>query len=243
MRRIALIVLLLCLNALAADKIEKGQMDSTSGKRTYYVYVPPSVNPTSPAPLLITLHGSGRNGLSLVDIWKKFASSEGFIVAGPDSTNSAEWSVAKDGLDFLHDFVEKLKTEHSIDPRRVYLFGHSAGAGFALQMGLLESKFFAAVAVHAGDLPRASHPLLDQAERKIPLQIQVGTQDPFFPLPEVRATRDALNGRGFSAELVEIKNHDHNYYVIAKDVNRTAWEFLKKAQLPGEPEYKKYLLQ
>ena len=34
----------------------------------------------------------------------------------------------------------------------MYLFGHSAGAGQALYLSLLESEYFAATAVHAGAL-------------------------------------------------------------------------------------------
>lgn len=44
--------------------------------------VPASVKPGTPVPLLITLHGSSRNGLSLVEKWKELADKEGFIVVG-----------------------------------------------------------------------------------------------------------------------------------------------------------------
>ena len=45
-----------------------------------------------------------------------------------------------------------LKSKYPINPRRVYLFGHSAGASFALHMSLMESQYFAAAAIHAGAL-------------------------------------------------------------------------------------------
>lgn len=186
------------------------------------------------------LHGSGRNGLSLVEKWKELASKEGIILVGPDSLNSDVWAMPADGPDFLHELVESLRSKYPINGRRMYLFGHSAGAGFAIYMSLLESKYFAATAIHAGALSEREYRLIDFAERKIPIAIFVGTNDAFFPLPVVRATRDVLNGRGFSVELTEISRHNHNYYVRASEINRLAWEFLRKHELSEEPQYKKY---
>lgn len=114
---------------------------------------------------------------------------------GPDALDTQGWQVPGDGPDFLHELIEMLKSKHPINGRRVYLFGHSAGAIQALQMSLLEPEYFAAVAVHAGALPSAAYPLMERANRKIPIAIFVGTNDQYFPLPIVRATRDALNSR------------------------------------------------
>src|SRR2546422_10342862 len=58
--------------------------------------------------------------------------------------------------------------------------------------------------------------------------------DQFFPLAAVRATRDALNARGFSTELIELPGHDHWYYDLASKINRTAWDFLKTRSLEKE---------
>ncbi len=54
-------------------------------------------------------------------------------------------------------WLKSLKTKYPINPRRVYLFGHSAGAIFALHMSLMESQYFAAAAVHAGALRGRRH--------------------------------------------------------------------------------------
>jgi poly(3-hydroxybutyrate) depolymerase len=98
------------------------------------------------------LHGSNRTGNSLVEKWKDLAKKENFIIAGPDATDLSFWGTPQDGPEFLRDLVEELKSKHPINPRRVYLFGHSAGASFAIQMSLLESQYFAATAIHAGAL-------------------------------------------------------------------------------------------
>jgi dienelactone hydrolase len=184
------------------------------------------------------LHGSGRIGMSLVEKWKDLAKKENFIIAGPDSSDTKGWGAPQDGPDFLRDLVEELKKKYPINPRKVYLFGHSAGASFALEMSLMESEYFAATAIHAGALSD-DQTLVDLAKRKIPMSIQVGDSDRSFPLEDVRATRDFLKENGFAVELTEIPKHDHWYYDMAPKINLTAWEFLKKYQLDQDPVYRK----
>jgi len=234
------VLLLLPFTALGKDEITKELITSQGKTRAYYLYVPSTIKPATPAPLIVMLHGSGRVGITLVEKWKDLAKKEGLIIAGPDSTDTRGWGSPQDGPDYLHDLVEELKTKYSINPRRVYLFGHSAGASFALEMSLMESQYFAATAIHAGALRPDDFGLIDLAKRKIPIFIQVGDNDEYFPLKAVRATRDALNAKGFSTELTELPGHDHNYYVIASKINGSAWEFLKKHALESDPIYRKF---
>lgn len=223
------------------DDITKELIKSKGKERAYYLYVPSTIAAGTRAPLIVTLHGSGRNGITLVEKWKDYAKKEGIILAGPDASNSQGWSAPQDGPDFLRDLVEELKAKYPINPRRVYLFGHSAGACFAIHMSLMESQYFAATAIHAGALRSdREFELVKLPERKIPISIQVGDSDAFFSLKEVRATRDALQSEGFPVEMIEIKNHDHNYYGGAPKYNQTAWEFLKKYELSEEPLFQQY---
>ena len=73
--------------------------------------------------------------------------------------------------------------------------------------------------------------------------MQVGTEDPVFPLENVRHSRDVFMAAGFEFELKEIAGHDHNYYGISDQVNGTAWEFLKSKKLtPQKIEQKEITL-
>ncbi len=237
--RVALFILLMCVSSASAkDDITKELITSGGRERAYYLYVPSTAK--GPAPLIVMLHGSNRTGVSLVEKWKDYAKKEGIIVAGPDSSNLSGWGSPQDGPDYLRDLVEELKSKYPINPRRVYLFGHSAGASFALHMSLMESQYFAATAIHAGALSSQDMGLIELAKRKIPISIQVGDSDDFFPLKIVRATRDALKDAGFPVELIEIENHDHWYYDKAAKFNQTAWEFLKKYELDSDPQFRKY---
>ena len=226
--------------ALAKDDITKELLTSGGRTRVYYLYVPSSLKAGTSAPLIVTLHGSNRTGITLVEKWKDLAKKEGIIIAGPDATDLQGWGSPQDGPDFLRDLVETLKEKYAINSKRVYLFGHSAGAIFGLEMSLMESQYFAATAIHAGALSKDEMQLIDMAKRKIPISIQVGDSDNYFPLTIVRATRDALTKGGFTVELKEIAGHDHWYYDQAAKFNQTAWDFLKKVELDAEPQYQKY---
>jgi polyhydroxybutyrate depolymerase len=236
---ICLLTLLLPIAAQAA-KIEKRTLISGGATRTYYLYIPDSVARDPPSPLLVTLHGSGRNGASLVERWRGMADKEGIVLAGPDSKDSQMWKAPEDGPAFLRDVVENVKSVTPIDPRRVYLFGHSAGACFALQMGLLESEYFAAAAIHAGVMRLQDYDLFEFATRKIPFTLFIGNRDTLFPVFDVKRTRDALIERGFTAEYTEIPRHDHDYYSRAGTINPKAWQFLRQYTLPAEPKFIEY---
>ncbi len=209
--------------------------------RTFYLFVPQALPPGIEVPLLVTLHGSGGNGADMVDKWKDLAAAEKIIVVGPDSKSPAFWVSPLDGPDFLHDIVERLKKDYPIDPRRVYLFGHSAGAGFALLTSLRESQYFAAAAVHAGALTDSEiQASIASSKRQIPIAIFSGDSDPIIRIENVRTTRDALRSAGIPVSLIEIPGHDHNYYGVAAGINRQAWAYLKQWTLPSEPLYQPY---
>jgi len=225
----------------ASEKVVKESILFKGQERSYYLFVPKTVSPAAPAPLLVCLHGTGRDGLSLVEKWKSIAAKEGTILVGPNSESSKGWATPVDGPDYLYELIEGLKHKFPINTRKVYLFGHSGGAVFALLMSLMESEYFAAAAVHAGSLRQAEgHSVIRNAKRKIPLAIFIGTEDEYFPLAEVRATRDQLTENGFTVELREIAGHNHWYYDLAPKINHEAWEFLKSKELATDPRYKQY---
>lgn len=194
-------------------------------ERSYFRYEPESLG-TAP-PVLVLLHGSGRDGDSLIREWRQIADAEGLLLVAPNSADPMEWSPLADPPSFLRAVLDDVAGSRPVDRNRVYLFGHSAGAVWALQVGLMSSTEIAAVAVHAGLIPDPALPLIEEARRKIPVSIQVGARDPFFPVAAVRVTVDRLIAAGFAPELVEIRGHDHDYYSKAKKVNPVAWAFLK----------------
>jgi poly(3-hydroxybutyrate) depolymerase len=196
--------------------------------RTVFTVIP---DKDGPLPLVILLHGSGRNGEIMASNWKDLALREGFIVAAPTAYDPATWNSANDTPDFFRAIVEQIKSRHAVDESRIYLFGHSAGAAFALFLIVVDSDLFAAAAIHAGALQTDPNGLFEQAERKAPIAIWVGDRDAYFPVDQVMATKKIFEANGYKVELSVILGHDHNYYAISDEVNGKAWKFLKSARI------------
>ncbi len=225
-------------------KIAKQKFSFGDRQITYYLYVPKSIAPGASAPMIVLLHGSGRDGSSLVEPWKGLAEKEGVILVGPDSADTRQWKVPTDGPEPLCVLVEELRASLPVDRRRVYLFGHSGGAVFAIYMAVLEPEFFAAMAIHAGAL-RTSDEFrsLGAMPGKIPMFITVGDRDPYFPVAAVNETASAFKARGIDVRVDVIANHDHNYYGMSAKVNKTAWEFLKPHALDADPNYVAHVIR
>jgi poly(3-hydroxybutyrate) depolymerase len=220
------------LLAGASGEVHKEILKIDGRQHVYFVFVPSAAPSPSGAPLLMLLHGSGHDGMSLIGPWKELAAKECIILVAPSSMVPAQWQAPLDGPEPLIAIGDTVRQKYSADPKRVYLFGHSAGAGFSLLLALAKQDYFAAIAAHAGALDAKAEPLVSQVTRRTPIQMQVGTRDPLFPLVNVRHTRDVFVAAGFPFDLEEIPQHDHNYYGISDQVNRAAWNFLKDKRLP-----------
>jgi len=215
---------------------------SAQRQREYYLLVPASVPDELPAPVLLLLHGSYSTPLDILPQWREVATGAGLILVAPKSSAVYGWRIHEDSPDFFRDLIDEVARQRPIDRRRIYLFGHSAGAVHALTLGILESQYFAAVAVHAGAFTQqSSFNVLPLARRKIPLWIAVGDQDEQFPLSAVRQTETALRSAGFPLTLAILSGHDHTYLApLSGRINRDAWTFLESLSLADAPLYQSY---
>lgn len=212
-----------------------------SAQRTYCEFAPDSLPADRVVPLLIVLHGSGGRGDWMVKQWQELAQQQGFIVVGPDSTDIMFWRLREDSPEFFRDLVIAVAREHLVDTRRIYLFGQSGGAVYALTLSLLESEFFAATAVHAGGWRESKeYAALDYARRKIPIAIFVGNRDPYFPVKSVTRTIARLKKAGHPTAITIIPRHDHDYQDVVTQVNPAAWDFLRSVSLPASAKFQEY---
>jgi poly(3-hydroxybutyrate) depolymerase len=229
--------------ASAAPNFRKQLLEDHGNTRTYYVSGPKDLAPGEKCPLVIAFHGSGGDGAMMVDSWANLAQKERFFVAALKSLDRWNWTIPADGPDLVNKLTETLLAKLPIDSSRLYLFGQSAGAVFALRLGLLESQYFAAVAVHAGSFrSSADFATVQMARRKLPVLIISGDRDPIFPPASVKSTVAAMQAAGIPAESFIMDWHDHRYYALADSINARAWEFLKKHSLTATPRYEVYAL-
>lgn len=122
------------------------------------VYIPESL-PDGPVPLVIAIHGMGGDENMFMDGYgagaiKRLADERGFIVASPEAANMA-YPASFDAL------VEAVNAWRSVDPSRIYVVGHSMGAGLAATLAAARPDRIAGVAMIAGGggFPPAGKPM------------------------------------------------------------------------------------
>ena len=142
-----------------ADRGHAGSRTLTSGGRTrrFHLRLPEGAPRTTPAPLVLNLHGLYQAPALqelLSDLTAK-ASARGWIVAYPAGLGRS-WNAGvccgrakAEGVDdvrFLRDLVRQLGREQCIDRRRVYATGMSNGGLMSYRLACEASEVFAAVA-------------------------------------------------------------------------------------------------
>jgi len=221
---------LLAVPALAKVTVTRSVFEFNENKRTYYWFVP---DVPGPLPLVVLLHGSGRDGAVMANAWKDLAAKEHFMIAAPDAYNSALWETQDDTPEFFHALVDHVRAVHPVDDSRIYLFGHSAGASYGLILDLIDSEYFAAIAIHAGALGPENYRLFEQATQKTPIAIWVGSKDLNFPVEDVLATKRAYEAHGFHVDVHVLQGQTHNYDNFSEELDNYAWSFLKDKKLPA----------
>jgi poly(3-hydroxybutyrate) depolymerase len=236
--RFAAALLALALQAHAAAPRD-ATLQSGGRQRDIAVYVPRSAQ--NGAPVLVLLHGSGQPARSILRRWIATADQEGIVLLAPQSLDPDAWHLVADGPGLFRDAIESVAAAHPIDRQRVYLFGHSGGAVYALTLAMLESEYFAAAAVHAGSWrDRAAFNSLRYAKRKIPIAMFVGDIDEFFSVASVRRTEAALREAGHPVSVTVIKSHGHAYSRVARTLNPEMWRWLAATALESEPRFEPY---
>jgi dienelactone hydrolase len=159
-----------------------------------------------------------------------FAANHGIVLVAPELPRDAAFEEVAPAV--FRCIVEDAKTAAKIDPRRIYVFGHSMGGYLAYDAAMFESEYFAAVAVHAAGIADDYTAIVARARRKIPIAIFVGDRDAPGTLQSARRTQELLRREGFPVEYEELEGHDHNFDAFAERITRDAWGFLSARSLP-----------
>jgi polyhydroxybutyrate depolymerase len=136
------------------------------GDRPVTVHIPGSYDPREPAPLLILLHGYSGTGPGDATEFKLAPAAEagGFIAAYPDGTVDSQgnrfWNATDAACDFdrsgaddvgyLTDLIAEIEAQLAIDPKRIYVFGHSCGGFMAYRLACEKADVVAAIVSVAG---------------------------------------------------------------------------------------------
>ncbi len=136
-----------------------GTIVSSGLKREYLLYVPTSYDPTTPTPLVISMHGGGLWGAAQKEVsqWNKVAESQGLIVVypsgrggdGPRAWQMGSSATIKDDVRFIAALIDTLSASYNIDPASIYADGLSNGGGMAFVLSCSLSDRIAAVGMVA----------------------------------------------------------------------------------------------
>jgi len=166
-----------------------GTIISSGEKRSYLLYVPRSYNPSTPTPLVISIHGFIEWPAHQMQIthWNDLADQFGFIVVYPSGTSFPKrWrtqlepdSGTMPDVTFISDLIDKLESEYFLDPRRIYANGLSNGGGLSVLLSCELSDRIAAIGTVAGafSFPWRECP----PSRPVPTIVFHGTVDPIVP--------------------------------------------------------------
>lgn len=191
----------------------------------YRLFIPSTYDKSKTYPMIVLLHGAGGDENNFFDryegLWPKLAEERGYIIAavngrGPVSGYAKENGAEQDVLD-VTSLVEK---NYKIDPTRIYLGGHSMGAGGTWRIGLEYRDRFAALAPIAGTRMTPALETALKSGRKIPLIIVAGVKDALVPIAGCREVAEKAKALGYETKYLEYPDGDHISVAISsvKDV-------------------------
>jgi polyhydroxybutyrate depolymerase len=143
--------------------------DPIGGTRPVAIHVPESYHHGSPVPLVMMLHGYSETPAveeAYLNITAK-SDAHGFIYAMPSGTINKDgapfWNASDaccnlygstvDDSTYLSTVLTEIQARYSIDPKRVYIVGHSNGGFMAYRMACDHADQVAAIVSFAGAMP------------------------------------------------------------------------------------------
>jgi polyhydroxybutyrate depolymerase len=171
--------------------------------RSFILYVPTSYTPDDPMPLVVLLHGRTASAVSQVysSNMNAVAEREGFIALYPDAIDT-EWSYGRgiaayggnmeDDEQFLHNLLDDIAQDVSVDNQRVYVAGLSNGGFMTQRLACTIQERFAAFASVAATAPYGIEQFCE-GEDPAPILMIHGRDDRIVPWDGI--TRQTSAGR------------------------------------------------
>jgi polyhydroxybutyrate depolymerase len=185
------------------------------GDRSTSVDLPDGYSENNPAPLLLDLHGFMSNSLSEQRFSRlsNIARANGFVYAAPDGLRNSNgdqfWNASKsccnfdrteiDDAAYLKSLIDEIAKKVSIDPKRIYIFGHSNGAFMSYKFACTYPDTVAAIVGVAGAMDLVGSDCAISSPVSV-LEIH-GTSDSV-----IRFTGGAIAGIGYTsvAQTIDI---------------------------------------
>ena len=141
-----------------------GTYTNAYGSRYYRGYVPSSYTPGTAIPLVVVLHGCTQTAAD-AEAGTRFSSvaeTRGFAVVYPEQSVAANGARCWNWFQTINQkrgqyepsliagITSWVQSHYTIDPKRIYVTGMSAGAGMSVIMGATYPDLYAAIGSNAG---------------------------------------------------------------------------------------------
>ena len=196
-------------------------MEETGETIPYALFVPSGYDPASPSPLMVSLHGAGRQYDWLMNYagFLDLAEHHGYVVVTPlGYTRRGGYGYRGDAeqdrrseQDVMHVF-ELVTDELNIDENRIYLWGHSMGGAGTYYLASRHPDIWAGVGAVAGGSMNADY-VDAEAIRHIPFLVVQGSDDRVVPTAGVRDSVAKMRELGMQHLYIEIPGGDHSLFI------------------------------
>jgi predicted esterase len=213
-------------SALPAAGWERYDVPSTGSY--FWRYIPASLDPSSPAPVIVFLHGAGSNP----DVYKNFvagsAETAKAVLVCPKSTGTSWGSAADEAT--LADSLAQTRAVLPLDADRTSIAGHSAGGAYAYLRAYASSTYNAVFTLAASYYEVAA---LADPGFKPPIRMYYGTTDPNYLAGPYASLRAQWTRLGVPQEEDIQPGFGHNTWPNAS--MRAGFQFLVDHPKPAAP--------
>jgi predicted esterase len=183
----------------------------------FRIFLPDSWQSRSRIPLVVALHGATGDENTYFDrylepgtgqnLFKKLGQEHGFLLTAPNGRGPFGMYVGDSERDVL-EVLDRVQALCPVDPRRVFLTGHSMGGMGSWNLGFRHPDRFAAIAPVAGRPPNALVELLEKSPEK-PVFFAVGLNDVIVLPAKTREWADIARQHLHHFEYREYPRDDH----------------------------------
>ena len=221
---------------------------NSAGSRAYKLYIPSGYQGRE-VPLVVMLHGGTQtpDDFAAGTRMNAIAEEETCIVVYPEQPSHANpakcWNWFRPGdqrrdrgePSLIAGITLQVMHDYSVDPRRVYVGGLSAGAAAAAVMGATYPDLYAAIAVHSGLACGVADDLISAFAAMRQGDTRPSAFDGTSAAPAVWPPIPTIVFHGDRDTIVHPSNADH---VITCSMRATNWQKkVRRGQVPGGRAY------
>lgn len=183
------------------------------------VFAPEQAATGDPLPLVIAFHGAGGDENLFMDGYaagrlKELASERGFLLVTPRTSPLASSPVFLDGL------LKTIQAQYSVDRNRVYVMGHSLGAGVTAGLArLAHDKIAACVCLAGGGA-------FETNGGSAPTLVYAAELDPIIPAWRIIEGAQRAEADGLPVQHRLVRGRGHTLFIGAVLDEAVDWLFM-----------------